>query len=238
MDLKKFSDRIYYLESEEESDSPVLGYVRGEVFSLMVDAGTGKAHVERFMSALEDNGLPEPVFSVVTHHHWDHSFGMASLEAITIGCKDCAKKLKALEEIEWSEEGLAYAIESGLVPAFCEKHIRMAYPNLADIEVFAPDMVFEGEMVVDLGGCTAVIRQIPSPHGRDCIVVYVPEERLLFTGDGLSAGLVGNDWIDDPEEVVKLQKLLRNLDFETCITGHGEPMTKFEVLADLAERIN
>lgn len=238
MDFKKISDRIYYLESEEVSDSPNLGYIRGDVFSLMVDAGTGKAHVETFMKALENENLPEPVFSVVTHHHWDHSFGMASLEAITIGCKDCAKKLKALEEISWSEESLTEAIKSGLVPAFCEEHIRMAYPDLSEIEVFGPDMVFEGEMVVDLGGCTAVIKQIPSPHGSDCIGVFVPEEKVLFMGDGLSPAIVGKDWMDDPEEVVKLQKLLRNLDFETCISGHGEPLTKYDVLADLAERID
>ncbi len=238
MDFKKFSDRIYYLESEEVTDSPVLGYVRGDVFSLMIDAGTGKAHVEMFLKALEDEELPEPVFSAVTHHHWDHSFGMASLEAITIGCKDCAKKLKALEDIKWSEESLAKAINSGLIPAFCEEHIRMAYPDLSEIEVFAPDIIFEGEMVVDLGGCTAVIKQIPTPHGSDCIGIYVPEEKVIFMGDGLSPAIVGKDWMDDPEEVVKLQKLLRNLDFEICIPGHGEPVTKYDVLADLAERVH
>lgn len=238
MEFKKISDRIYYLEHEDASDTPVLGYVRGDVFSLMIDAGTGAAHVERFMSALEENELPEPVFSVITHHHWDHSFGMASLEAITIACKNCAKKLAPFENIQWTEERFTELIESGTIPTFCEEHIRMAYPDLSAIEVFCPDMIFEGEMVIDLGGCKAVIMQIPSSHGSDCIAVYVPEEKVLFIGDGLCEGIVGSNWVDDPEEVQKLQKVLRNLDFETCIASHNEPMTKYDALADLAERVN
>jgi glyoxylase-like metal-dependent hydrolase (beta-lactamase superfamily II) len=238
MEFKKVSDRIYYLEQEDISDTPALGYVRGDVFSLMVDAGTGAAHVERFMTSLEENGLPEPVFSAVTHHHWDHSFGMASLEAITIACKNCAKKLAPFEDVKWTEERFSEMLESGAIPTFCEEHIRMAYPDLSAIEVFCPDMIFEGEMVIDLGGCKAVIMQIPSPHGSDCIAVYVPEEKVLFIGDGLYEGIVGSNWVDDPEEVIKLQKLLRNLDFEICIDSHSGVITKSDALANLAERVN
>ena len=39
MMLKKISECIYYLPPDSETDRPVLGYIRGDRYSLMVDAG-------------------------------------------------------------------------------------------------------------------------------------------------------------------------------------------------------
>jgi hypothetical protein len=48
MELKKLSDRIYYLPNEEETDRPVLGYINGDKYSLAVDVGNSSKHVEKF----------------------------------------------------------------------------------------------------------------------------------------------------------------------------------------------
>ena len=39
MKLKKLSDRIWYYPYEEERDRPNLGYIKGDNFSIAVDAG-------------------------------------------------------------------------------------------------------------------------------------------------------------------------------------------------------
>lgn len=39
MDLTKVTERIYYLINDRETDRPVLGYIKGDKYSLMVDAG-------------------------------------------------------------------------------------------------------------------------------------------------------------------------------------------------------
>lgn len=50
--LIKINDRIWYSMYEEERDRPCLGYVRGDHWSLAVDAGHSDAHVKEFYEAL------------------------------------------------------------------------------------------------------------------------------------------------------------------------------------------
>ena len=49
--LIKINDRIWYSMYEEERDRPCLGYVRGDHWSLAVDAGHSDAHVKEFRYA-------------------------------------------------------------------------------------------------------------------------------------------------------------------------------------------
>lgn len=52
----------------------MLGYIRGERYSLAVDAGNSRRHVEKFYAALDAAELRRPDFTVLTHWHWDHTF--------------------------------------------------------------------------------------------------------------------------------------------------------------------
>ena len=51
----------------------MLGYIRGERYSLAVDAGNSRRHVEKFYAALDAAELRRPDFTVLTHWHWDHT---------------------------------------------------------------------------------------------------------------------------------------------------------------------
>ena len=76
MELIKITDRISYLPGEQRTDRPLLYYIRGDRYSVAVDAGNSRAHVELFYSALTAAGLPLPKLTVLTHWHWDHTFGL------------------------------------------------------------------------------------------------------------------------------------------------------------------
>ena len=82
MELIKVSDRIWYSMFEEERDRPCLGYIRGDDWSIAVDAGHSDAHVEEFYEALKKEQLPLPALTVITHWHWDHAFGISDEELI------------------------------------------------------------------------------------------------------------------------------------------------------------
>ena len=238
MRLKNLSDRIYFLESDDEKGLPALGYIKGEVFSMMVDAGATPAHAALFIAHLGENGLQEPVFTVVTHHHWDHAYGLSALETISISCRKCAEKLQMLSDGEWDEAFLEKQVKNEAVSVLTLDNFRKCYPDLSEIEVFSTDIAFDGEMNMDLGGCHAVVKQIPSSHSRDCVAVYVPEEKVLFIGDGAESAHVGRNIADDRDELIALQKLLRNLDFTKCIRSHKGVMSKDEILRDLADRLS
>lgn len=60
MGLKNLTKNIYFLPHEPEVDRPMLAYVKGDKFSLAVDAGYSKKHVQDFYRALRSCDLKEP----------------------------------------------------------------------------------------------------------------------------------------------------------------------------------
>lgn len=76
MGLNKLTDRIYYLPHDPEVDRPMLAYVKGDKRSLAIDAGYSASHVNDFYEALKANDFVEPDVTVITHWHYDHTFGL------------------------------------------------------------------------------------------------------------------------------------------------------------------
>ena len=48
MKLEQLTERIWYYPHEEERDRPNLGYIRGDRWSLAVDAGHSDVHTAEF----------------------------------------------------------------------------------------------------------------------------------------------------------------------------------------------
>ena len=48
MQLMKLNDNIYHSDYEELRDRPVLGYIKGENFSVVIEDGHSKKHIEEF----------------------------------------------------------------------------------------------------------------------------------------------------------------------------------------------
>ena len=69
---------------ETERDRPNLGYVKGDNWSLAIDAGHSAAHTREFYALLEKENLPLPSMTVLTHWHWDHTFGMHAVNGLCI----------------------------------------------------------------------------------------------------------------------------------------------------------
>lgn len=79
--IKQFSQRIYYTPYQHETDRPNLGYVRGNRLALMFDGGASPKHVAEYESERDRESLPRPGMAVLSHWHWDHSFGICALNA-------------------------------------------------------------------------------------------------------------------------------------------------------------
>ncbi len=65
--LEWISDRIWIMSFKEWRDRPNLGYIRGDKYSVAVDAGHSANHVERFYELLDAENLPLPDITVITH---------------------------------------------------------------------------------------------------------------------------------------------------------------------------
>ena len=175
MELKKLSEHIWYMPFEEERDRPNLGYVKGEKMSLAIDAGHSEAHLKEFYDLLQKEGLPFPSITVLTHWHWDHTFAMHAVNGITIANEKTNGYL-----LEYMKK-----IETNGPDEFLNMYdsIQKEYEGGREVIVVPADIVFEGGMTIDLGGCTVRLILTQAPHTDDSTLVYVCEDKTLFVGD-------------------------------------------------------
>ena len=102
--LQQLTPRVYQLDFSQEQDRPVLGYIRGDRFSLMVDAGNSPEHVQAYLAAVEESGFCQPDFVALTHSHWDHCFGLASLPMPSIACVQTRQSLEMVSCLQWTPD--------------------------------------------------------------------------------------------------------------------------------------
>lgn len=235
--LQQLTPRVYQLDFSQEQDRPVLGYIRGDRFSLMVDAGNSPEHVQAYLAAVEESGFCQPDFVALTHSHWDHCFGLASLPMPSIACVQTRQSLEMVSRLQWTPDALAENVRKGIVPPLCAPRIQLHFPDPESIRVALPTMVFSESMTLDLGNCTCELRHVTSAHARDTVIVWVKEEQMVFLGDAVYQELVGNVWVERPEKLRKLIQELEPLDFQLAQPAHQKAMTKTDLLAWFRRRL-
>ena len=227
MELKRLAEHIWYMPFEEERDRPNLGYVKGSRWSLAIDAGHSAAHVREFYALLEKENLPLPGLTVLTHWHWDHTFGMHAVNGLCLANKQTNRYLA-----EWKDK-----IEKNGPGEFLALHesIRREYAANAEVIVKQADIAFSGEAVLDLGGCTVRAVQAEAPHTDDSTLVYIEHDKTLFLGD--SAGDDFFTGIKRADSSRKLADTIREINPVICLEGHWKPTDTGDALADLLSGI-
>jgi glyoxylase-like metal-dependent hydrolase (beta-lactamase superfamily II) len=237
MELRQISERIYYIPSSSDTDRPVLGYVKGDKYSLMVDAGNSPKHVEIFHKAIVEHGFPTPDYVAITHWHWDHTFGMCAIKGKVIASKLTNQQLKKMMEWEWSDEAMQLRLQTGEDIEFCDHCIRLEYPDRNDIKIRPADIEFDNCILLDLGGVHCEIRKIIGTHSEDSVSIYIPEEKVLFIGDADCEDHYNNNGNYDKTKLEGLIEYLEEIDFVQYILGHDEPQRKDEVLKYLKNEL-
>ena len=222
MELKKINERVWISSFEEERDRPAIGYIKGDKYSLAIDAGHSRGHVEEFYKLLEEHKLPLPELTVLTHWHWDHTFAMFAINGLSVAEKRTEDHLEKLIK-EWNDE------TEDKMKAM-DEHIAMEY-RYQDMHSVGADMVFKDEISLDLGGIKAQCLHTESPHTDDSVLILLPKERILFFGDCISGEYP--EWIVDIERMKPLINKLEELDFDIAIGGHWEPLSKKELIDNL-----
>ncbi len=238
VELKQLSKRIWYLPSTEETDRPVLTYIKGEKLSLAVDAGNSPAHIGLFYDELSKNGLRLPDLTVITHWHWDHTFALCAVHGVSMACKKTNDQLRKVKQWSWNDEAMKKRLQMGEDIAFCDTCIRLEYPDLHRIIVRHADVEFDGEMIIDLGGVTCRLIARDAPHSRDQVLVYVPEENLLVGGDGCGEDFYNHDGIYEKDRLAAYIDALEAIPFETYIGGHDDPETRENIMSYMKDELS
>nr|WP_302600093.1 MBL fold metallo-hydrolase [uncultured Cellulosilyticum sp.] len=235
--LQQLTNRIYYMAGDAETDRPYLYYVYGDKYSLAVDAGSSKAHVEAFYKAIEEKGLPKPHYTVLTHWHWDHTFGLHAVEGQTIASAKTNQKLREVKTWKWTVEAMKARERTGEDIPFCNACIQKVYKDLGEIKVITANIEVEGTMTIDLGGVTCQIEHQDSTHSRDALFIYFPEERALAIGDADSEDHYENGGKYDKTRLLGIIAYIKQFAFDHYLLGHDKPDTKEGALSYLTAEL-
>ncbi len=223
MELKRLTERIWYAPYEEERDRPNLIYIRGDEWSLAVDAGHSRAHTEAFYAELERAGLPLPALTVLTHWHWDHTFGMCAVHGLCLANERTDQYLRSFRA-RLAREGKEFFLSM-------DPSIRREYADGMPVTVVPADMVFRGEVLLDAGNCPVRVFQAPSPHTDDATLIEVTGEKVLLIGD--AACDTFPDKVKDPVLCGELAEAINASCASICLEGHWTPESKEDTIREL-----
>lgn len=231
--LPQISPHIYCLSPDERTDRPILAAIAGKKNTLLIDAGNSAAHVELFLRLLTEHSVFRPGFVAITHWHWDHVFGLAALQLPTFAHRETKLILEEMATLAWDDDALEQRVRAGTEIEFCCKKIREEFPDSqrTEIRIIPPNIAFHQHIELDLGQCLCNIDHIGGDHASDSIVVYVPEEGVVFLGDCLYPDIYHGAWSYTTQKLFPLLDQLIRYEADYYIEAHRpEPISRTEFL--------
>jgi glyoxylase-like metal-dependent hydrolase (beta-lactamase superfamily II) len=189
---------------------PNIGIVVGDRATLVVDTGLGPRNGA--IAAREAQKLAKgPVlYLTTTHYHAEHAAGDNGFPANTILVRPIAQQ-KELED-----RGPAF------VAMFSSRSAEMK-ELLADTKFRTPDITFEKELTLDLGGVKARLFWMGQAHTKGDEMIEVKPDDTLIAGDIVQNKMVPN-LPDDNASMkgwVDILSQLRLMKFKYIVPDHG-----------------
>jgi cyclase len=212
----------------------------GDDAAAVVDPGVGPDEARVLLTAI-GTVTDRPVRYVIdTHFHFDHAFGSEAFEgAIVIG-HDATRGMLGADALRRRTAagfvaGLPAQIDKARADAARERDAMKraeleraaaaleAYrKQMADLRLIPPTLTFDDRLTLWLGAREVRLLHLGRGHTAGDIVVFLPRERVLCSGDLFNGyiGYMGDAYVD--EWAATLGRLAA-LVFDTVIPGHGTP---------------
>ncbi|MET8755512.1 MBL fold metallo-hydrolase [Streptomyces sp. NPDC004667] len=181
------------------------GFVSDGGRTLLVDTAATERRALALREAVTAAGVPLPRTVVNTHHHGDHTYGngVFAPEALIVGHDNArAEQLAAGHQLEL------------IWPA----------TDFGAIEIVPPDLTFSERLTLHVGEIEVRVIHPGVAHTTGDAVVWLPRQRVVFTGDLVFAGGTPFLAMGSLSGSLRALELLKSLGAETVVPGHG-PLT-------------
>lgn len=246
--VKKISPRVLVLsETFMQNNVVTISSKRG----LVVVDTTGIPGTMKKMCHLIEKEFGQKKFAYVinTHYHWDHTFGNQIFPRATIvGHENCIagmnrdrsnlpRRVESFKRNLVRQKQRLEGLDSG------SEEFKNINTNIALLEQAItdyaggfesdfPDITFSDRLTLDLGDITIKMYFFGRAHSGSDILIYIPEEGLLLTGDLFLDGnwlplFAGQPNLDIPRWVEVLNLVLDGQDeVKQVIPGHQHFWTR------------
>jgi glyoxylase-like metal-dependent hydrolase (beta-lactamase superfamily II) len=163
--LKRVSDHVSVIEG-----FPNVVFVIGARATLVVDTGLGERNGATVMRAEQRLAKGPILYLTTTHYHSEHTTGEQAFPASAIIIRNTVQQ----EEMNKS------------VGAHMEAFRKISAQNLdllQNVKFRPPDVLFDREAKIDLGGVTARLFYVGPAHTKGDELIFVEEDSVLIPGD-------------------------------------------------------
>ena len=208
-----------YLQPEGQWGYSNAGLVLGEDSGLLVDTLFDLKLTREMLAAMARVRGNRPIETVVnTHANGDHCWGNQLVSgAEIIASRRCAEELASLPPIVLHT--LLRTDGLGEVGAYLQR-IFGAF-DFEGIELTPPTRTFDGELTVHVGSRELRLIEVGPAHTEGDVLVHLPSERVVFTGDIVFAGGTPIVWAGPISNWIAACDRILQLDVATVVPGHG-----------------
>jgi glyoxylase-like metal-dependent hydrolase (beta-lactamase superfamily II) len=186
---------------------------------LVVDTFWDLPHTRKMID-LYAAVAPEPVHRVVnTHHNGDHCWGNQLFRgAEIIGHRSCAAAFgRESPELMQALHGAADSDD----PLFRHMAGLLAAWDFRGIELTPPTTLIDDRLDLDLDGVRAELLYVGPAHTGGDVIVHLPDERIVFTGDVLFRLCTPIGWDGTFAQWGRALDRIVDLAPEVIVPGHG-----------------
>jgi len=242
--FQKVTDSIYYATASGTmttgANSPIL--VNDDEV-LIVDSSITPASARALVEDLKAITSKPVRYVVDSHYHYDHAFGnqIFGPDVQVIGHDHTRTRmltnvmeqytfLTSVEPVPARVAALRQRIaeeKDAQQKATLERLVAnsLAYlEQVKEIRVTPPTVTFNDTMTLVRGGREIRLLYLGRGHTDTDVVVYLPKERIVCTGD-LMESVISYAGDAYAEEWIATLDKLRALDFDTVLPGHGVVFT-------------
>jgi glyoxylase-like metal-dependent hydrolase (beta-lactamase superfamily II) len=203
----KISDHVWAIMG-----FPNVAIVVGARATLVVDTGLGPrngATVARVAAKLSGN---QKLFLTTTHFHPEHAAGEGGFPPSTILIRD------VVQQQEMEQHGMQ------MVEMFSSRWAQNR-ELLADVKLRSPDIVFDQDVKIDLGGVTARLLWFGGAHTKGDELTFVEPDDTLISGDVVQNKVVPNIFGDGgtPSSWIAVLDKISALPVRYVLPDHSAP---------------
>jgi cyclase len=191
------------------------GAVHADGGSIVIDTCATEERTRRFLDALAAATGDDPVrMAANTHQHGDHTYGNSLLptSAVLVGHRRMRAGLLEDRVIE------------GCPPVWDP------VPDWGDVVRRVPDIALESGVTLYSGDRAVELHHPGEPaHTTGDVVAWVPDARVLFSGDLIFHGLTPLVFMGNVEGAIRSLEWMRSFAPEVLVPGHGPLVTAAEL---------
>jgi glyoxylase-like metal-dependent hydrolase (beta-lactamase superfamily II) len=105
--------------------------------------------------------------------------------------------------------------------AFAVGRRKSELAELATLRVIAPNLVFDRQLTLDLGGRRVVLEDRERANSPHDVTIYLPSERVLFTGDILVQSPLPYSGASWPLPWIEVLRQIEAMPVAAVVPGHG-----------------